>query len=343
LKAFVYALGAVFSASAAHAQASSTQVTLYGIVDAAYAHNNNAPGGSRSELRSGGMAGNRFGIRGDEDLGGGLRAHFILENGFEIDTGATADPNRFWNRQVLVGLGGGWGNLTLGRQYTASFSILTTYMPKFFAAMYEPVHVITNGRADNAVVYDGTFNAVRVRAHYSFGESAQSSSAGSSKGLASTVRLGNANLAVYYDATNGALTSTGYSHQRLYGVAARYQMDTVGFKGGWRAAKTTSATGTPTQDDKVWWASASLRLAEPAELMVAYYQQDIERAGNTVRPVSPKQVSVWATYLLSKRTMLYAAAAHSKNAPLNFGFGGFSLAPGKTSQTGAGIGVRHSF
>ena len=60
----------------------------------------------------------RWGIRGVEDLGGGLRATFNLESGINADTGASANAVTYFDRASTVGLAGAWGGVTLGRQNT---------------------------------------------------------------------------------------------------------------------------------------------------------------------------------------------------------------------------------
>ncbi len=120
---------AVLGAFAGAASAQSS-VTLYGVADANITA---AKGGGERlwSLGSGGLNGSRFGLRGSEDLGGGFKANFALENGYNIDTGATAQgsPNptltgapgagsRLFGRQAWVGVGGSFGEIRLGRQYT---------------------------------------------------------------------------------------------------------------------------------------------------------------------------------------------------------------------------------
>jgi len=127
------ALGAF--ASVASAQSS---VTLYGRVDLSV----NKPVGTANKGLSNG-SGSRFGVRGVEDLGGGMSAFFNLEHRFDADTGASQNfPagnagcttaggcaavdkangfNRFWGGRSIVGLQGGFGKITLGREYTTAF------------------------------------------------------------------------------------------------------------------------------------------------------------------------------------------------------------------------------
>ncbi|KVG66630.1 porin [Burkholderia pseudomultivorans] len=106
------ALGAF--AGAAHAQSS---VTLYGIIDEGLLFNNNAGGKHLYSMASGVMQGSRFGLRGTEDLGGGLKAIFTLENGFDVNSGKLGQGSLMFGRQAYVGLSSNFGTVTLGRQY----------------------------------------------------------------------------------------------------------------------------------------------------------------------------------------------------------------------------------
>jgi predicted porin len=94
-----------------------SSVTLFGIIDAAARQVKNGSAGSQKQLASGSSSTSRFGLRGNEDLGGGLRAGFHLESQVNVDTG-TADTTRFWGRRATVSLLGGFGELRLGRDYT---------------------------------------------------------------------------------------------------------------------------------------------------------------------------------------------------------------------------------
>ena len=79
--------------SASGAMAQST-VTLYGLIDAGYNHVSGLKNGSFNGIASGIMEGSRWGLRGNEDLGGGYRAIFTLESRFEADTGSVTNrPN----------------------------------------------------------------------------------------------------------------------------------------------------------------------------------------------------------------------------------------------------------
>ena len=101
-------------AGAAHAQSS---VTLYGIVDAGLAYANNVGGHHLYETSAGNLQGDRWGLRGTEDLGGGLKALFVLENGFNAFSGKLGQGGDEFGRQAYVGVSSQFGTVTLGRQY----------------------------------------------------------------------------------------------------------------------------------------------------------------------------------------------------------------------------------
>ena len=117
----VAALTGVF-ATAAHAQSS---VTLYGLIDAGITYTNNQGGHSNWQETSGSVNGSRWGLRGSEDLGGGLKAIFTLENGFNIANGNLGQNSREFGRQAFVGLASDqFGSVTLGRQYDSAVDYL---------------------------------------------------------------------------------------------------------------------------------------------------------------------------------------------------------------------------
>ncbi|WP_408733220.1 porin [Burkholderia cepacia] len=111
-------LGSSFVAPGAHAQSS---VTLYGVIDEGIDYVSNSGGHSLWRMRDGtydGVYGSRWGLKGSEDLGGGLSVLFKLESGFSTENGQMRQGGRLFGRQAYVGLSDTrLGTLTLGRQY----------------------------------------------------------------------------------------------------------------------------------------------------------------------------------------------------------------------------------
>lgn len=116
------ASAALIITQAASAQSS---VTLYGVIDYGLNFVNNAQtivNGARTgrhqyAMSSSIMQGNRWGLRGAEDLGGGYKAIFVLESGFDVGTGNFQQGGDLFGRQAYVGISTPYGTITLGRQY----------------------------------------------------------------------------------------------------------------------------------------------------------------------------------------------------------------------------------
>ncbi|WP_246791872.1 porin [Burkholderia perseverans] len=211
------ALGGAFAASlAAHAQSS---VTLYGIVDAGVAYTNNQKGASNLQQTSGKLSGSRWGLKGTEDLGGGLSAVFTLENGFRPNDGTLAQGGREFGRQAFVGLArAGLGTLSFGRQYEPLSDLVAQYAgPGFWSPA---THVGDNDnlnqtfRINNAVKFrSDTFAGFTVDALYAF-----SNQAGSGGG-------------------------TGFGNNRAWGIAATYANGPLSLGGGYVVLNHPNAAG----------------------------------------------------------------------------------------------------
>jgi predicted porin len=109
---------AVLGAMVGGAQAQSS-VTLYGKIDVSLMRNKVFGGTSQVTIESGTISGSRWGMMGSEDLGGGLKANFDLEQGFAVDTGAQSVAGNAFSRQSWVGLSGGFGEVRVGKPWTA--------------------------------------------------------------------------------------------------------------------------------------------------------------------------------------------------------------------------------
>ncbi|MGE0315596.1 MAG: porin [Lautropia sp.] len=116
---------AVAAALPAFAQA-QTNVSLYGSLDMSLESVNGDANGGNSDLKvtDGVWSQSRLGFKGSEDLGGGLKGIFQMEHRFRPDTGAQTSGTSFWQGQSWVGLGGGFGEIKLGRMYTPVFQAL---------------------------------------------------------------------------------------------------------------------------------------------------------------------------------------------------------------------------
>lgn len=126
---FLIAFAAALPLIAAPAHAGSA-VTLYGILDSAVRYVDNDAVGSIKSLVSGSNLTSRLGVRGVEDLGGGLSASFNLEHGVLVDSGTQASASQFWDRRAIVALADQkLGEVRLGRDYTPNFANWARYDP----------------------------------------------------------------------------------------------------------------------------------------------------------------------------------------------------------------------
>lgn len=158
-----------------------SNVNIFGIVDGGLRIVSNAGGQRLNSLTGGNESANRIGFMGSEDLGAGLKAVFLLENGFNIGNG-TQSNGLLWSRQAYVGLSGKAGSLTLGRQYLtlsqfmAAFSAGTDWAARGSGYGYHPGGVDDvdgTERANNAIKFTSAgFGGFQFGATYGFGETA---------------------------------------------------------------------------------------------------------------------------------------------------------------------------
>lgn len=193
-------------AGAAHAQSSS--ITIYGAIDASLTYTNKIATdgkntGSLTAVESGLVKGSRLGIKGSEDLGGGLKAVFTLENGFNVDTGEAGQGKLMWGRQTTVGLSGNFGTVLVGRQNDPLNDIGGIASAGGFGV---PGTVHSKGldrtdgqRLNNSIRYNSpNFNGLSFSGIYGFGEQVGRAVGGRSIGLGSQYVNGPLSLGLGY-------------------------------------------------------------------------------------------------------------------------------------------------
>lgn len=111
---------ALMGLACANACAQSS-VTIFGVVDAGLRQVSNSGFGNRTTMAQGGLNASRLGFRGVEDLGGGMSVKFWLEGGFSPDSGAAGGTGFDFTRESHVTLVTPYGDVRLGRDYTATF------------------------------------------------------------------------------------------------------------------------------------------------------------------------------------------------------------------------------
>jgi predicted porin len=189
-------------------------VTIYGVVDAYAQH---LDGQSRlSRVQSGGLNGSRLGFRSVEDLGGGLRAVFTLESGFNVDDGTIGQGGAFYGRQAFVGLQGGWGEVTLGRQYSSIYHA-TNDLSVFGNQPAGPSAAVIGG-------FGGGYELVRGASSSAPGSSVGATGNGSPARVNNSVRFASPSFSGFrFSTLFGAGEAAGStSDTRLFDVAVRY-------------------------------------------------------------------------------------------------------------------------
>jgi GBP family porin len=208
----VAALSGVF-ATAAHAQSS---VTLYGLIDAGLTYTNNQNGSHNYKMTSGSVNGSRWGLRGAEDLGGGLKAIFTLENGFNIANGQLGQQGREFGRQAFVGLSSTqYGAVTLGRQYDSVVDYLgplaltgTQYGGTQFAHPFDNDNLDNSFRINNSVKYQSAnYAGFKFGAQYGFSNQAAGFSNNRAYSVGASYNYGPLNIAAAYMQLNNDLTA----------------------------------------------------------------------------------------------------------------------------------------
>ncbi|WP_341313526.1 porin [Paraburkholderia sp. IMGN_8] len=168
-------LVAVIAAASVPAFAQST-VTLYGLIDEGFDYTNNVKGSKVYELQSGYAQGSRWGLKGTEDLGGGLKAVFQIESGFDVNNGKLAQGGLGFGRQAYVGLATDrFGTVTLGRQYDSLVDYLAQTTANgnwggyLFSHPYDNDNTDNTFRVNNTVKYTSpSFAGLQFGGTYSF-------------------------------------------------------------------------------------------------------------------------------------------------------------------------------
>jgi predicted porin len=340
------------AAGAAHAQSS---VTLYGIMDAGVEYTNHAApgGGDAFRLESGNKNTSRWGLRGVEDLGGGLKAVFRLESGIDLANGGFDDgPDAIFARRATVGLKSSWGELSLGRNFTVTYDYMLPFDPMGYSANYSwaTSSTATGGRKDglftrasNAVRYDGEFGGFRFGAMYGFGNTPGSLKTSAKYDVALGYDAGPFAAVVTFDRQNGAADSVTPADpvDAIQGIHAGLSYDFGNLKtaAGYRNYRRTFRADVPNQLSDMVWLGGSYQFTPAFSLLAAVYHQNVKGGSDA----DPTLLSVRAQYSLSKRTMLYAAggyafAKHGQAVGLSRDVAGYA-----DSQVGVTAGIQQRF
>ena len=371
---------------AAFAQSS---VQLYGIIDMGVTHFTGiAPTGggpgtvSSTGLSSGVQSGDRIGVKGTEDLGGGLKAFFTVETGFcgsgLNQAGSTTQTagnqsfctgGGFMQRQAFAGLAGNFGTLSLGRQYTPAFlseaavdpfgvGLTGSVLDMGLVSRFPLLPPYAQVRANQAAAYvTPNLSGFKGTVAYSFAPGA-AGTVPTASGAGSNVTRG---MALNGQYANGPVMA-GLTYTRLTNVYANptslvndgafkmwqaygsYDFGIAKIGGIYENASTDYSSG----NSKYWMLSATIPVG-PGAILAAYSQNknDVTTAANPVPAGTAKEYAIGYTYSLSKQTNLYTSYAHINNAAgtaLTVGSAtdGFTGVAGQGSS-GFALGIRHQF
>lgn len=351
-------------ASASTARADDL-LQIYGILDGGLAVVSNVAG-AHSWFQSSGVAqSDRWGLRGTEDLGGGNRAIFRLENGFTINDGRLSQGGLEFGRQAFVGIASDrFGTLTLGRQYdfmTTNLTIFSsgTLTPSVFAFHLGDLDRLGAERIDNAVRYvTPEFAGMQFGALYAFGGQPGNFASRSATGFgasyaAGAFKAGAAYVEIHdYTAVFGIGTTVlgapliGTASQGLLprfqtfdkltgaGIGASYQLGPALFHGLFTMVDLRKNGG-----------SARLRTTEGGIRYSINYAFSLagSYARSTLGGAGWNQFVAGADYLLSKRTDVYLNAVYLR-ASAGVQAELFAVpASSSSTQTIVALGMRHAF
>jgi predicted porin len=326
--------------------AAQSSVTLFGVVDVAGRYVDDDGGGKRYTLSPDGLNSSRFGVRGVEDLGGGLRAGFWLESGFSPDTGTT--QARFWHRRSTVSLLGGFGEVRMGRDYTPIFWNNTIFDPfgtngvgsstnvaLFAVGAPNAPATLTFTRSDNSIGYflPSNIGGIYGQAMVAAGEGGPGRHIGGRIGWAG----GPFNVAAAYGEQE--VTPGGAIEGKAFNVGGSWNFGFATLM-GYYAQEEVEGAAIGDIEDKRFTVGAIMPLGQ-GEIKIAYSLS--ERDIGTTSPEA-QQLAIGYVYNLSKRTAIYATGSVIDND------GGAAVAipggPG-VSANGKSMGIegglRHSF
>lgn len=304
---------AVLGAFAGAASAQSS-VTLYGKVDLGVGK---ATGSADKQVRDG--AGSRVGIKGVEDLGGGMKALFGFEHRFSPDTGmdttteGKTPTSTFWNGYSTVGLGGTFGTVNLGRQYTSAFTLAQDVFDPFggytVAGLRDSSLRIAPARMRiaNSIRYDGTFGGVKIAADIA----ERTTGTDRPYTLAAQYAAGPVLAAISYENPEGGsdkLLNAGVAY--TFGPAKLALAGSTG-----KNAANASVKG--------YLIGATVNVGPAGRVLVGYAQNKVGSAD------ADKKASVGYRHDLSKRTFLYTDFTRVNKLA--------------TEKSGYDFGVQHNF
>lgn len=342
-----------------------SNVTMYGLIDAGVSYISNEGGHAVAKFDDGIFAPNLFGIQGAEDLGGGTKAIFKLEDQFQLGSGTTMQPGIF-GRNAYVGLDDSrFGKLTLGNVYEFMFTSLTEHnntpglisggLYSFAAGPFQNLGIPqnptgwfgwarTNGiPINNSVKYQSPqFAGFSFGALYSFGGVAGSFASNSGMSFGLNYDRGPLGVGAAYTEQKypGAVNGSPQVPVRNWGIGAHYALGPT----------LTSASFVTVRNALTGAYAYAAQLASSWQITPAFSLglSYMYMKGNEVLfDNHANQLDAILSYSLSKRTMVYAEGAYQRaNSGAHADINGILNPSGSSSsasQAIARIGLRTTF
>lgn len=320
-----------------------SNVTVYGLADVGVGYGK-AGDAKFTGIVGGVLSGNRFGLKGTEDLGNGLKALFVLEQGYNIGDGSPASSRQF-HRQSWAGLQGGFGTVGLGRQYAPGF-LYTANFDTVAAGPVDPQSILSlkagmtitpnsAARWDNSVKYTlPAMGGVKAEAIYSFNSVQSDSGAAGAPdrtdddkiGLGVGFASGPIDVGVVYHKLKGAVEDTNE-----YYLAGSYNLGVA------KLVLSYQVKDLDDNKDKLAFVGAIVPVGK-GNVHLGFGALNPEGDDNNSR-----SFSLGYTHGLSKRTTGYVAVNRTTNDDAS-GTGGEPLvAASGEDSTAVVAGFRHTF
>lgn len=353
MKKSLIALAVLAGSGVASAQST---VTIYGLIDSYFGQTKGTGPGqtgvSQTVINSGGLQTSRFGLKGSEDLGGGMKVNFQLENGFNVDTGQT--PNNgttnssIFSRQSWVGVSGGFGEVKIGKMWTPFDEVKGSGAAGFDANIFAPATNVWasngyNDRPGNSLYYmTPSFGGFTAAVLYSFSENKTTArSAGRTTSFNIAYANGPIGAALSYqnEKADGNTAATKYTQLngsydfgvvKLLGAYGRVKNGTVLLNNSTASPQAAAATTDKTTEYQIgldFPVTSSLTLSGG----YARSKDTLPAAGGDVKR---NGYGLAALYALSKRTNLYAGYQQAKQT---------QTAVGDIKIKTLAAGIRHTF
>lgn len=305
------------AAALAAAPAAAQTAVLYGLVDASASRVKDVGGERRLQLDSGDLQRSFIGLRGSDDLGGGLRAVFRLESYVRVDSGQSGrfDGDGFWAREASVGLSGAFGTTVLGRTVTPLYAATINFNPFGESAGFSASArqyfgsrgvVLGDTRWNNSINYSNNATDAPLRINFSANTPEEPAGGpGVGRNLGASVSYITGPFAAVLAAEkikNSALPlPAGFNRQTAILLGATYDFTIVRVYG--QVGRVKTEAGVP---DQAILYQLGLALPIGNSLILASYGHS--HAKSSLRAVTDSISSIGWDYFVSRNTDIYVAA-----------------------------------